>query len=176
MNMELFEAMQKRRSVRQYGTEEIPQEKIDRILQAALLAPSSRNHFPCEFITVRDKDMLKKLSKAKASGSAMLGDADCAIAVIADAEKSDVWVEDCSLAMIYMQLAATELELGSCWVQCRLRASKSGLDSQEYVRNLLCFPENYSLEAILALGTLQAQPEPRPTGGLQTNKVHIEKF
>lgn len=174
--MELSEAFINRRSVRQYSGEEIPQEKINSILQAGLLAPSSRNHRPCEFIVVRDEDMLKRLSRAKTSGSAMLADADCAIAVIADREKSDVWIEDCSLAMIYMHLKATELGLGSCWVQCRLRTSYCGTSSEEYVRELLSFPENYSIEAILALGVLQTPMKPHSLDELKTDKIHSEKF
>lgn len=174
--MDLLETMLKRRSIRQYSGEAIPQAKIDRILQAGLLAPSSRNRLPCEFIVVHDKDMLKKLSDCKASGSAMLADAYCAIVVLGDKEKSDVWVEDCSLALIYMQLMATELELGNCWVQCRLRTSQSGVSSEEYVRDLLSFPENFALEAILALGVPLNQPNPHSFDDLKISKLHNEKF
>ena len=47
----------------------------------------------------------------------MLAGADSAVVVIADPEKTDVWTEDCSIAMAYMHLAADSLGLGSCWIQ-----------------------------------------------------------
>lgn len=62
--MSLFETILKRRSVRTYTDEEIPEEKLEKILEAGLLAPTSRNRKPCEFYLVKDKEILEKLSKS----------------------------------------------------------------------------------------------------------------
>ena len=70
--MKLLETMLSRRSIRQYTEEAIPEEKLNMILQAGLLAPTSRNIKPCEFYVIRNKDILMKLSQAKAMGAAML--------------------------------------------------------------------------------------------------------
>ena len=174
-----------RKSTRIYSGETIPDDMIERLLAAARQAPSSRNLHPVDTIVVRDHGLLRQLSRVKTAGSSMLKNADVGIVVLGDREKSDAWIEDCSIAMIYMQLMATELGIGNCWVQCRGRKSqqKKGepislaedqspaeteaqvaaqiaavrdsddyLTSEEYARELLHFPENMALEAILSLG------------------------
>lgn len=52
--MELLELLQKRRSIRKYTGEHIPEDKLERILQAGLLAPSSRAIYPVEFVVMGD--------------------------------------------------------------------------------------------------------------------------
>lgn len=84
--MELLELLQKRRSIRKYTGEHIPEDKLERILQAGLLASSSRAIYPVEFVVTRDKEKLRELSKCKVSSAAMLADADAAIIVIGDTE------------------------------------------------------------------------------------------
>ena len=122
--MKLLEARLNRRSIRDYNDKEIPDDMLHSILEAGLLSPSSRNLYPVELILVKDKNMLYQLARAKTAGSGMLKNASCAIVVIGDSKKSDAWIEDCSLSMIYMQLRATELGIANCWVQCRNRISQ----------------------------------------------------
>lgn len=131
--MELMDTILNRRSVRKYNGTDISENVLHDILEAGLLAPSSRNKRPVEFVVVKDKSILKSLSKAKASGSSMLADTSCAIVVICDSEKSDVWVEDCSIAMTYMMLRATERGVANCWVQCRQRKTENGTSSEIYI-------------------------------------------
>jgi nitroreductase len=113
-----------RKSTRTYSGEPIPEERIEQLLAAAHQAPSSRNLHPVDYIVVRDHALLRQLSRVKTAGSGMLKNADVGIVVLGDREKSDAWIEDCSIAMIYMQLMATELGIGNCWVQCRGRKSQ----------------------------------------------------
>lgn len=174
--MELLDFIEKRRSVRSYSGEKIPEEAITKILQAGLLSPSGRNIRPWEFILIRDKDTLLKLSKCRPHGPQMLSEADAAIVVIADTDKQDVWVEDCSIAMTLMHLTADSLGVGSCWVQGRLREAPDGGTAENYVRKLLGFPENYSLEAILSLGMPGSHPEPKYAKDVDMKKVHNEKW
>ena len=112
--MKLLETMMSRRSIRQYTEEAIPGEKLNMILQAGLLAPTSRNIKPCEFYVIRNKGILMKLSQAKAMGAAMLENCDTAIAVFGDSEKADTWIEDSSIALSFMMLMAEDQEIGSC--------------------------------------------------------------
>lgn len=174
--MELLDVMLKRRSIRRYTGESVPEEKLRRILDAGLLSFSSRNFDPWEFIVVKNKDALRSLSKCKAVGSAMLAEADCAIVVIGDGEKADVWVEDCSIAMTYMHMMAADQGVGSCWIQCRLRESVDGQNSEEYVRSVLNIPDNYGVEAILSLGIPEQEREPKVISDIQLNKIHENKF
>ncbi|MDO4312002.1 MAG: nitroreductase family protein [Eubacteriales bacterium] len=174
--MELLQIMKNRRSIRKYTGKKIPSSKLDIIIQAGLLAPSSKNIRPVEFIIVEDKNMLEKLSKSKLSGAGMLSEASCAIVVIGDAGKADAWIEDCSLAMGYMLLMAQNLGLAACWVQERLRKTMSGEESGIYVKEILEIPEHYEVEAILSLGIPEKAEDPRNWDETEQNKVHWGKF
>ncbi len=173
--MDFTKLIEKRRSIRKYTDENISDENIEKIVRAGLLAPSSRNLKSAEIIVIKDKDTLKKLADVKASGSAMLDGAAFAAAVIGNSEKADAWIEDCSLALIYMQLAAAEMGIGSCWIQCRGRQSKlDGISSEAFARDMLSFPEGYSLEAIIAFGISAEEKEEIRT--IDENKIHFEKY
>jgi len=174
--MELLEMMQNRRSVRTYTGESVPEEAVTKILQAGLLSASGKAKRPWEFIVVRDKKMLKALSECRPTGPGMLADADCAIVVLGDEEKTDVWVEDCCVAMANMHLMADSLGVGSCWVQGRLRMAPDGRTAEEYVRELLKFPEHLRLEAILSLGMPQRHPASRELDQLPMEKIHRENY
>lgn len=174
--MELLELMMRRRSIRKYTGERVSEDKLEKILQAGLLSLSGRNLKPWEFILVQDKDTLVKLADAKDSGSAMLAGADCAIVVIGNRDTTDVWTEDCSVAMTYMHLMAAEQGVGSCWVQCRERVAKDGRSTEDYMRELLCIPENFGVEAMLSLGMPARTPKASSIDELKTEKIHKEKF
>lgn len=174
--MEYLEMLYNRRSVRKYTGEHIPEEKLDKILKAGLLAPSGRNRKPWEFILVRNKETLVKLSECRASGAGILAGADAAIVVIGDTACTDVWTEDCSIAMAQMHLMADVLGVGSCWVQGRNRTAEDGIPSEVIVRELLGIPENFALEAMLCLGMPESHPEAYGPDQLPVQKIHREKF
>lgn len=170
--MELLDILQKRRSIRKYTGEDIAQDKLKKILQAGLLAPSSRAIYPVEFVVVREKDKLAKLSQCKVGSAELLRGANAAIVVIGDMSKSDAWVEDCSIAMTLLQLEATEQDIGSCWVQCRGRQTPDGASTEDYIRKLLDIPENYGVLAVLSLGIPAEHPDARKLPDVNTsNKI-----
>ncbi len=76
-----------RRSIRVYSDRQISDEDIEKILKAAMLAPSAGNEQPWHFIVVRDKETLKKMSEAFTFGQ-MLPNASAAIVVCADPKLS----------------------------------------------------------------------------------------
>ena len=174
--MELLDLMLCRRSVRQYIPGEIPEETLTKVLQAGLLSASGRAIRPWELIVIRNRDTLQALSGCRTAPVKMLQDGACAIAVVADGEKTDVWVEDCSIVMNNMHLMADALGLGSCWVQCRLREAADGRSAEEYVRSILHYPETHHLEAILALGVIDNHPAPHRPEELPMEKIHYEAF
>ena len=165
-----------RRSVRKYLDKAVEPEKIDRMLRAAMQAPSATNQQPWEFIVVEDRETLVKLSKARAHGAAMLENAAAAIVVFADPDKTDVWTEDCCIAMSNMHLMATEIGVGSCWIQGRLREAADGRTTENYIQDLLAVPENYKLEAILSLGIPAEIPASKNMENLPKEKIHWGKF
>lgn len=174
--MELLELIQKRRSIRKYTDEHIAEESLKKILQAGLLAPSSRAIYPVEFVVTREKYVLKKLSECKVGSAALLAGADAAIIVIGNTEKSDAWIEDCSLSMMLMQLEAAEQGIGSCWVQCRGRKTPAGESSEDYIRKLMNIPESFGVLAVLALGIPAQEIEPHSLPCTDTKKVRYGKY
>ncbi|MBQ9695043.1 MAG: nitroreductase family protein [Oscillospiraceae bacterium] len=150
--MDLLPIMRSRKSVRTYTDQPITQEQIDALLQAAALAPTSRNRKPCKFYVITDRVQLEALSKAKQAGAAFTAGANAAIVTAADSELSDTWIEDSSIAMTYMMLEAEALGLGCCWVQMHLRFDADGNRAEENVRELLNLPERFRIVGFLALG------------------------
>ena len=127
--MTFFELLKSRRSIRQYSDQKIEEEKISQLTAAALMSPASKRSNPWEFIVVEEKEMLKKLSECRNNGSQMLAGAPLAVVVLADTSKSDVWIEDVSIAALIIQLQAQDLGLGSCWVQIYNREKEKNLSS-----------------------------------------------
>lgn len=175
--MESFlELLKKRRSCRRFTDEAVDKEAVANIMRAALMSPSGHRINPWEFILVEDKAMLKALSTCKAAGAQLLEGAAMAVAVVADTTKTDVWIEDCSIATILMQLAAEEQGLGSCWVQIRLRADADGNAADENVKALLGLPPHYAVLSILGVGHKEREAKPFDEEKMQWEKVHIEKY
>ena len=160
--LSMLKLLKKRKSVRDFKSAEVEKEKTDKLLQAALLSPSSRNIDPCEFIAVTDRDIIDRLSESKKSGSSFLKNAPLIIAVTADSEKSDVWIEDSSIASIIIQLEAESLSLGSCWVQIRKRETTSGGKSEDYVRKVLNIPEKYAVLSLIGIGYPEKEEDRKP--------------
>ncbi|MBQ2636787.1 MAG: nitroreductase family protein [Methanobrevibacter sp.] len=170
--MTLTDLMLKRRSTRKFNDEKITKEELDKILQAALLAPTSMNRKPCNFMVVERKETLNELSQAKNHGADLIKGADKAIVVVTDTLVADTWCEDSSIALTYMHLMATELDLGSCWVQIHLR-DKDGRDAEEVVRDILKVDDHYRIVGILALGHSDDIPKPHTLEDIDKNKIHF---
>jgi nitroreductase len=150
----------------------VTKEELDKILQAALLAPTSMNRKPCNFMVVERKETLKDLANSKDHGAGLIDGADKAIVVVADTMVADTWIEDSSIALTYMHLMAAELGLGSCWVQIHLR-SKNGKDSEEIVRDILKIDDRYRVVGIMALGHSDDIPPAHEPADVDKNKVHF---
>lgn len=113
----LLDLLRKRRSIRRYKDRPVEKEIIDILKEVALRSPSSRGINPWRFFFITDKARLEELSRSKEQGSSFLRGAGLGVVVCADEKESDVWIEDCSIASIIMQLAGISLGLGSCWIQ-----------------------------------------------------------
>src|SRR5512133_1104663 len=166
----MIELLRTRRSIRKFTSEKITPEAIEVLVEAALRAPSSRGINPWEFILVDDPELLRKLSEAKQHGSQFLKHAPLAIVVCADSTKSDVWIEDCSIAAIIIQLTAVSLGLGSCWAQIRKRQHDSEKSAESYLQELLGIPEHIKIATILGIGHPAETKNPVPAKDLQHGK------
>lgn len=167
----MIDLLRKRRSIRQYRDTPIEPEKIALLKEAALRAPSSRDIKPWRFVFVTDKIILERLSLAKESGSDFLGGAWLGVVVTADGSKSDVWIEDCSIASIILQLAGLSMGLGSCWVQIRNRMHSADQSAEDYVKRILDLAEDVRVESMIAFGYPDEEPEPVPMEALDYHKI-----
>jgi len=148
----MLEILRKRRSIRHYAPQAIEPEVLDLLKEAVLRSPSSRGIDPWEFVFVTDKPLLEALSTAKPHGAHFLRDAALGVAVLGDEAKADTWIEDCAIASIILQLACESLNLGSCWVQIRLRPHDQERSAEERVRQILRIPSHLRVESIISIG------------------------
>ena len=162
----------KRRSTRKFTDEPVTKSELDAILHAALLAPTSMNRKPCNFMVVERKETLEMLSQAKDHGADLIKGANKAIVVVGDTLIADTWIEDSSIALTYMHLMATELDLGSCWVQIHMR-KKDGVYAESVVRDIVKIDEHYRIAGILALGHSDDIPEPHALEDIDKTKIHF---
>ena len=170
------ELIRSRRSMRHFQDRPVEKSKIDALVEAALRAPSSRGLNPWEFILVDDREKLAAMAAAKPHGAAFLSGAPLGIVVCADPQRCDVWVEDCSIATIFIQLMAESLGLGSCWIQIRKRTHVSGSAAGAHIAALLNIPSHLEVEAMLAIGYPDRPKTPHPASSLQFEKIHQAKY
>jgi nitroreductase len=170
----MIELLRKRRSIRKFTQQQVEPELVETLIEAALRSPSSRGINPWEFILVDDPETLYRLSKSKQHGSEFLENAPLAVVVCADTTKSDVCIEDCSIAAIIIQLTAVSLGLGSCWAQVRNRRYDPEKSSEAYVRDILGLPEHLMVESIIGIG----HPAERkiPITKLQRDKIRYNRW
>lgn len=175
--MESFlELLKQRRSSRVFTDELIDKDTVCNLMKAALMSPSGHRINPWEFVLVEDKAMLKALSQCKEHGAGLLEGAAMAVVVLGDTTKTDVWIEDCSIATIILQLAAEEYGLGSCWVQMRLRKDADGNLAEDNVRSLLGIPAHYAVLSIVGLGHKAREAKPFDEEKMLWDKIHIGRF
>ncbi|MFB6291545.1 MAG: nitroreductase family protein [Candidatus Bipolaricaulia bacterium] len=122
--MDFFDLIKERSSIRSFKGREIPEEEIKKLLKAANSAPSAGNLQSYEIIAIKDEEIKDGLVKA-AHGQKFLGEAPIVFAFLQDRERSEkkygergklYSTQDGTIASAYLQLAAEEMGLGSCWV------------------------------------------------------------
>ena len=162
--MDTIEAIQKRRSVREYTGDPIPKADIEKILDAARLAPSGYNQQPWHFIVITDHEfiLLHSISGVWSAKSAAI------IAIVMD-PTSEFWVEDGSAAIENILLAATDLGYGSCWLQ------GSTKPHDEMFKDLLNIPKHLQLLSLVSIGVPAKWPEARNKKPLEAI-LHWETF
>ena len=149
--MDAFDAIITRRSIRSYTDTDISDELMQKLLQAALAAPSANNEQPWHFIVIRDRATLDYIPQIHPH-SKMLLQAPAALAVCADLnlEKNPGcghWIQDCAAATQNILIAAHALGLGACWIGIDPKAQH-----KEAIKTRLKLPDNIEPFCIIALG------------------------
>ena len=155
----LLDLLSTRRSIRQFTEQKITAEQIAYLQEIVMRAPTSRGLNPWRFVFITDPQILTQLAQAKPKGAAFIANCALAVVVCADTTCSDVWVEDCSIAAICLQLAVTELGLGSCWSQMRLRQCDETTSSSDFICALLDLPPNIAVDSVIGIGHPAEQKE-----------------
>lgn len=164
--MEFKEIISRRRSTRKFLATTVEREKLQRILDAALVAPTSRNTRNTRFFVVQDKATLERMSQMRDYGSAFMKDAAAAIVVAGDRQTTDLWIDNCAIAATTIQLAVVDEGLASCWVHVNdrpcLKDEPEGAKADDYLRSLLGIPAHYGILCAVALGYSDYEPKPLP--------------
>lgn len=172
----MIDLLRTRRSIRKYTSDPVDGKMKEVLIEALLRAPTSRNGKSWEFILVDDPELLVKLSKTREQGSRHLEDAPLGIVVCADSTKSDVWIEDCSIAAILVQMTAHDLGLGSCWIQVRNRKHTDMVSAESYIQELLGLPPHINVECMVSIGHPGEIRKPVADGELDSNKIGYNHF
>ncbi len=168
--MNVYEGIQLRRSIRQYEKKPIEKENIEKLLRAAMQAPSAANQQPWEFLVVENPETLQKLSNAHTYATPMKNGA-LGIIVLAKEEGLLVpqyWQQDLAAATQNILLAAVELGLGAVWMGVAPEE-----DRMAYVKDLLQLPQGVKAFAMVALGY---SSDNKFTDRFDTSRIHYEKY
>ncbi|OIP63646.1 MAG: nitroreductase [Nitrospirae bacterium CG_4_9_14_3_um_filter_53_35] len=157
--MELYEAIQKRRSIRKFKDKKIPQEVLERVLNAARLAPSAVNLQPWKFMVIRDPGTQKALVECTRGAKHLhLGMGDASIVACGNEEECyqrqgdymKTFAIDVSIALDHMMLAAASEGLGTCWI---------GAFNEKKVKALLNIPDPWRVVGMTPIGYPNETPE-----------------
>lgn len=163
--MDFFEVIEQRASVRSFVPCEISEEDLERIADAGRRAPSGYNRQPCEFILVRDPDLLQDLGKIQGC----IAEAAAAVAVVVDDQATRFWKEDASAAIENMLLAAVALGYASVWVEGYV------LKHESLGKDILGVPEEKRLLAILPIGKPASPPHQAEKNPL-SEVIHTDRY
>ena len=162
--MDTFEAILKRRSVREYTGESIPKETLIKIVNAGRWAPSGYNRQPWDFIVVTDRGMINKFTIA----AKWIENSGAVIAVVLDPSASKFWLEDGSAAIENMLLASTALGYGACWLEGYTEPR------EDEFKELLGVPDGKRLLTLIPIGVPTHWPD-REKKPLE-EVLHWEKY
>lgn len=155
--MDVFEAIKERRSVRVYDDKPVEKEKLDKIFEAARLAPSAANYQEWRFVVVTEKSKRKALMTA-ANNQSFVAEAPVVIACCAETDGHKMrcgeqcYPIDVAIAIDHITLAAVALGLGTCWI---------GSFYPDKVREILNIPKTIKVVELLTLGYPADSPRPK---------------
>lgn len=142
--METWDAITARRNVRAYTDQPIPDEHLDRILEAGRRSPSSKNTQPWDFVLVTERPQLERLSGVWQNAAYVAG-AAAAIALIAPATQSGPLRVEYDLGQATMSIMLAAADLG-------VATGHTSVADQDLARELLGFPEDRRCAYLIALG------------------------
>ena len=148
--MDFYKVIRTRRSIRSYKPDPLPEESLNRVLEAVRIAPSGSNRQPWKFITVEDEELKERLAAACGNQGFI---AEAPVVVVAcgydihynrGGYMGDMsMIMDVSIAFTHLILAARAEGLGTCWI--------GSFDNDE-IKRMLDIPEDFNVVAVTPLG------------------------
>ncbi len=169
--MDIWDAMQFRRSIRKYGDQNVSEEQLQKLLQAAMMAPSAMNAQPWHFVVIKDRAVLAEIG-ARNPNAEMTKDAPLAILVCADLKLEQApgfWPQDCSAAVQNLLLAAHALGLGAVWTGIYPQEK-----SIEGYRQLFQLPEHIMPHSLIPVG--YPAESPATEDRYREDRIHRERW
>lgn len=162
-----------RRSVRAYQRQDVSDELVRDLLEAAMAAPSAVAKDPWEFLVVRNREMLTRIASRLPNGT-MLCEAALGIIICGDLQRAhdgqlSYLLQDCSAAIENLLLAASMLGLGACWLGVHPRE-----DRVAHLRSVLRIPDAIIPVSAVAIGWPTETPAPRTR--FRAASVHHESW
>ncbi len=154
--MDVRKAIQSRRSIREYDSREVEEDKLVKVLESGRLSPSAKNLQERRFVIVRDAKTRKALSEA-ARNQKFVAEAPVVIAACSVETKYIMscgqlaYPIDTAIAVDHMTLAAVEEGLGTCWI---------GAFDEKRVKEILNIPDEVRVVSLLILGYPLTIPRP----------------
>ena len=170
--MEISEAIKKRRSVREYTSEDISEDLLREIIKAGTVAPSARNMQPWHFIIIRD-NLIQKQLILDGSGREQLVKAPVVIAVCFD-NKNEYGALDAALAAENIMIAAAGHGVGSCVVASYYQRQDKK-DQYSKLKETIKLPENIDALLLMALGYSEEIPAERKLKPFE-ELIHFDRF
>ena len=161
-----------RRSIRRYKDIKVEEEKIDKMLRAAMQAPSAMNQQPWEFIVVENKEALKQLSKVHMYAG-LIENAPLAVVICGNENvmrAPEKWEQDLGAATQNLLLAATQLELGSVWI-----GIAPVRERMDYIKDMFNLPSNIKPYCVVAVGYPAEGHNNKFVDRYDEDKVHYVK-
>ena len=160
-----------RRSIRKYTKEDVPDVLVERLLRAAMNAPSAGNQQPWRFVVVRDRAVLDQIPEVHPYSS-MITHAPLAIVVCGDPRSikwPQMWDQDCAAATENLLVEAQLLGLGAVWLGVHpLQERIEGL------QRLLGMPAEIVPFAVVPVG-FPAEKKP-PADRYDAGRVHKDQW
>ncbi|MBS4016148.1 MAG: nitroreductase family protein [Candidatus Latescibacteria bacterium] len=150
--MDFWDVIKERKSYRNFSSQPVEQEKIIKVLEAARLAPSWQNRQCWRFVVVQDKEKIKKigtLNPFTLNINFFLRKVPVIIVACANPKDSghrhglDYFLVDTAIAMEHIILAATDLDLATCWI---------GAFDEKMIKDVLEIPDEIRVVALTPLG------------------------
>jgi nitroreductase len=158
--MQFYDVVKTRKSIKKFKNTPIEAEKLDRMVNAAMMSPSWKNKTSYKFILVDEKIKLEQISKAIMNkddlAAQSITEAPMTAIVVAnpadsgEIENKEYYLVDSAIAMEHFVLSATNEGYGTCWI--------ASID-EDIIKKTLAIPQNYKVVAMTPIGEIAETEE-----------------